>query len=441
MKILILLFTITLVSNSLIFSQSQTKADTLLQSGTLQNCIQYALEHQPQMQQTLLDEQITEKEINGRLSEWYPQINFNFNIQHNYELPVSIVQGNVSKVGLINTTSGQFSATQNIFNRDAVLASSTAGDVRKQASQITINDKISVIVNVSKAFYSVLLAQDQIKLINEDITRLGQNLKDTYSHYKSGVVDKTDYMRASITLNNALTEKVQDTEQLKVSVAHLKELMGYSPDMELRLEYDRSKMENDILTDTTQKVFYENRIEYQLLQTQYNLQAANLKYYEWSFIPSIYAFGEYNFNYQNDQWSKVYNKNYPNSYIGIGLSLPIFEGGKRLQEISQAELELKRFNFNFAALKVSINTEYNQAIANYKSDLANYNSQKNNLDLAKEVYNIIQLQYKSGVKTYLEVITAESDLRTTEVNYVAALYKVLSSKLDVQKALGTIKYQ
>ena len=136
----------------------------------------------------------------------------------------------------------------------------------------------------------------------------------------------------------------------------------------------------------------------------------------------------------------LYNKNYPNSYIGIGLSFPIFTGGKRIQEIEQAELELKRLDFNFTSLKDSFNTEYTQALGNYKSNLNNYNVQKDNLNLAKEVNNIIRLQYKSGIKTYLEVITAETDLRTTQVNYITALYQVLISKLDVQKALGTIKY-
>jgi len=216
--------------------------------------------------------------------------------------------------------------------------------------------------------------------------------------------------------------------------------MGYPTDKDLKLDYDRAGMDNDITIDTTQKIAYQNRIEYRLLQTQERLQKANLSYYEWSFIPSISAFGEYNFNYQNDQWSRLYNKNYPVSYIGIELSLPIFTGGGRIQEIDQAELELQRFEYNFTSLKDSLNTEYTRALANYKSDLNNYYVQKNNLELAKEVYKIIELQYKSGVKAYLDVITAETDLRTTQVNYITALYNVLSSKVDVQKALGTLKY-
>ena len=277
----------------------------------MENCVRYALEHQPQIQQTLIDEQITDREIGSKLADWFPQINFNFNMTHNYQLPVSIVGNTATAVGLPYSSSGLFSVTQNIFNQEVLLASTTAGDVRIQAKQITVNDKISLIVDVSKAFYSVLLAQDQIDLLKDDITRLEQNSKDTYSQYKNGVVDKTDYMRASISLNNAIAEKKQDDELLKVSEARLKQLMGYPRDGDLKLDYDRTQMESDVNIDTTQNIVYEDRIEYKLLQTQERLQHANLEYYEWSFIPSVSAFGEYNLNYYNNRWAGLYNKTNP----------------------------------------------------------------------------------------------------------------------------------
>ena len=57
-----------------------------------------------------------------------------------------------------------------------------------------------------------------------------------------------------------------------------------------------------------------------------------------------------------------------------------------------------------------------------------------------DVFNTIELQYRSGIKAYLDLITAETDLKTANLVYSNALFQVLSSKLDVQKALGTIKF-
>lgn len=92
------------------------------------------------------------------------------------------------------------------------------------------------------------------------------------------------------------------------------------------------------------------------------------------------------------------------------------------------------------ALKNNVNSQYAAALANYKSNLANYNALKENVALAQEVYDVINLQYRNGVKTYIEVITAETDLRTSQINYYNALYQVLSSKIDVQRAAGQITY-
>lgn len=440
MKILFLLSSLSIISFSTIIPQTQTGPDSTLQTATLRECINYALEHQPSIQKSLLTEKIINQEIKSKLADWFPQLNLNINFQHNYKLPTSIYQGREVQFGVVNTSSIQFSLNQTIFNRDVLLASSTAHDIRTQAEQTTANNKINLVVNVSKAYYGVLLAQQQINLVNEDITRLKQSYKDAYLQYKSGTVDKTDYERASIALNNALAEKKHDEEMLKSYNADLKNLMGYPAENEITLRYDTTQMEKEILIDTLQSVDYENITEYKILQTQIRLQKANLDYNYWSFVPSLTAFANYNFVYQNNELKNLYNQNYPNEFVGLQLSFPIFQGGKRIQEIDQASLEVKSSELDLIVLKNSINMEYTQALAAYKSNLSSYNAAKQNYNLAKDVYGTIELQYKAGVKSYLDVITAETDLRTTEVNYLNSLYQLLSSKLDVEKALGTIKY-
>ncbi|MEX6690654.1 TolC family protein [Danxiaibacter flavus] len=414
--------------------------DSTMQSATLQNCVQYALAKQPVVQQALLDEQITERQIKAKLADWYPQVNFAYNFQRNFQLQQSVINGQLIKFGVDNTSAGQFVLNQTIFNKDVLLAKRSAKDVRTQSQQNTVNNKISTTVAVSKAFYDVLLTTQQIDLLNDDIVRLKQSLKDATSQYKAGIVDKTDYKRATIALNNSQAQKKSAEEGLKAKYAYLKEQMGYPSDSILKLQYDTTTMEKDAFVDTLQTVTYQNRIEFQQLQTAKKLQEDNLKYYKWSYIPSVSAFAQYNYNFQSNKFSELYNQTYPSSFGGFSVAWPIFQGTKRTQQIKQAELELKRVDYDFISLKNAISSQFTQAMAGYKSSLASYNALKENLELAQDVYNTIQLQYKSGVKAYLEVITAESDLRSAEINYINALYQLLSSKLDVQQALGTIQY-
>jgi outer membrane protein len=136
----------------------------------------------------------------------------------------------------------------------------------------------------------------------------------------------------------------------------------------------------------------------------------------------------------------LYNTRYPYSYVTATVSLPIFQGGKRIAKIKEQKWARTRMDVGLDNLQNALNTEYTRALAAYKSNLANYQTQKDNVDLANEVYNVIQLQYVNGVKTYLDVTIAESDLRTTRINYYNALYQVLASKMDVLRASGQINY-
>lgn len=423
-----------------LLTAQQRSNDSLLQNATLENVIRYAIQRNPELKNALLDQEITEEAIKSRLADWYPQINLNYSLQHNFQLPTANFGGQYFRTGLNNISAIDFGATQNIFNRDVLLASRTARDVRLQSQQNTTQQRINITILVSKAFYDVILTVQQLRVIDEVINRVNLSLKDAFYQYQSGITDKTDYKRATISLNNAKVQKKNNEESLKAKYAYLKQLMGYPPAADFQLQYDTIQMKNEVFIDTLQPVSYNNRIEYQLLQTQKNLQQYNLKYNQWSFLPEVSAFGNYNLNYLNNSFSKVYSRSFPNSFAGLLFSIPIFQGGKRVHLVKQARLQLLQADNDILDLQNNINTQYSQALATYKSNLYNYLSQQENVGLAKEVYDIIQLQYRSGIKTYLEVINAETDLRTAQINLYNALYQVLASKIDVQQALGNITY-
>ena len=427
-----------LISFGLVNAQNPDSTD---RSKSLGDCIQYALTHQTNIRQSLIDQQIADRAIKSHLADWYPQINFDGSYQQNFQLPTAIFNGNAQHTGTYNTSYGQFNLSQTIFNRDVLLTQKTANDVRTLAKQNSINTSIDVVANVSKAFYDVLLSKQQILLLDSDLVLLQRSLKDAYNQYKGGLVDKTDYQRATISLNNTTALRKTAEEQLKSKNALLKLMMSYPQDSTLELIYNSTSMEQEAgVLDTLQAVDFNNRIEYQQLLTQKRLQEANLKYYKWGFLPSVSAYGAYNLNYYNDRFSKLYNNNYPNSFAGLSLTFPIFQGTKRTQEVRIAQLQLERLDYNFASVKDSISTEYIQALAAYKANLSNYFEQKENLELARQVYDVIRLQYRAGIKTYLEVITSNNDLFGAQINYTNALYQVLSNKVDVERALGTIKY-
>ena len=438
-----LFYTVFVTSGLGLFSivgMAQSATDTLLQNVDLQTVVQYALKNYPLVQQALLDEKITDRQIKSRLADWYPQLNLNGTYQYNFQIPKTYFNNTYVTSGTSHVSLLGLGASQTLFNRDVLLASRTAKDVRLQSKEATVSDKIDVAVDVSKAFYDVILTQKQIDVLNDDIERLERSLKDAYNQYRGGLVDKTDYKRATISLNNSKAEKKSDEELLKAKYAILKQEMGYSGTNDITLDYDSAKMEAGIYADTLAAVDYNNRIEYQSLMTQKRLQIANLQYNKWSYYPTLSANGAYNLNYLNNSFPHLFDQSYPNSYAGLTLSFPIFQGTKRIQNIRIAELQVQRADLDIVNIKNAIHSQYAQALATYKGYLNDYFILKENLELARDVFNTIELQYRSGIKAYLDLITAQTDLRTAQTNYSNALYQVLTSKLDVQKSLGTVQY-
>jgi outer membrane protein TolC len=418
----------------------QAVPDSLPKQLDLEQAIAFSLKNQPLLQQSVLDEKITGANIRNRLADWYPQVNFNYNLQHNFVVQTNIIGGNPVKLGVDNVSALQFTLSQTLFNRDVLLARRTRADVVQQSLQTTTQRKIDVVVAVSKAYYDVLATTQQVKVADENIRRIERSLQDAKFQYDAGVADKTDFKRATIALNNAKASKTANEEILKAKQEYLKSLMGYPVEAPIDLKYDSVALEQSITAPADENPELNNRIEFQLLSTQIKLQEANLKYNKWAYLPNVSLNGAYNLNYLNNEFSKLYNVNYPASFAAITLGFPIFQGGKRKSAIDAAEWQLERTKLDLLSLKNSVNAAYSQAIATYKSTYTNYLALKENLDLAREVYDVIQLQYRNGIKTYLEVINAETDLRTATINYYTALYNVLASKVDVQKELGQFNY-
>jgi len=305
----------------------------------------------------------------------------------------------------------------------------------RQNTEVTL---IGLVVSVSKAFYDALLSQQQLNIINEDIARLTKSLADAYAQYQSGIVDEIDYKQATISLNNAKAQKVAAEEAIKAKYAYLKELMGYPVEKTLVLNYDSLSLAKDMLLDTLQELRYDHRIEYQLLKTNLQLQKSNIDYYKLSFLPSLSGYANYNLVYQNDKFNELYNESFPNSSIGLTLTFPIFEGTQRMQSLKKARLQYNRLTLDTLNLESQINTEYIQAMSAYKSNMIAYEVTLQNITIAREVNDLVKYQYEQGITPYLEVIVSQTDLRTAEINNLNALLQVLSSKLDVEQALGNI---
>lgn len=421
---------------------SQSNSDTS-ESLTLPQCIDYALKHQPLLQQSLINIDITRSTNKINLAGWLPQAYISGNFTHYLQLPSAIsdsTNGKVIKTGVTNSFVPALTVTQTIFNPSLLYASRSAPLYVRQSEQITDSTKIFLVSVVSKSFYNLLQTLEQIDVLKEDTARLNKNLSDTYHQYVAGTVDETDYDEAGISLNNSKAQLKQETESIIPQYAMLKQVMGYPPLKQFNVIFDTLQMMRDIAFDTTQQLQFEKRIEFQQLQTSKSIQHQVTSYYRNAFLPTVSAVFNYTPEFESYTFPGLFGNVYPYSYVGLSVSLPLFTGFARLENVHKSQLQERLLDWDEVNLKSQIFVDYTSALANYKSNLYNYEIMKDNEEKAKRVYGIVQLQYSQGIVAYLNVITAESNLISSEIGYVNALFQLLSSKIDLQKAMGVIRY-
>lgn len=427
-----------------LFGQSATHEFSLPQA------IEYALKNQSAVINAQLDEQIAKNTVKQTTGIGLPQLSSSFNFQDFLKLPTSLLPGEFFgqpagtqipvQFGVKYQSSIGLEASQLIFDGSYLVGLQAAKTYKELSVKNSKRTKIETAVAVSKAYYSVLVSNEQLGLLDANLVRLKKSLHDTEAYYKNGFVEKVDVDRLRVLSNNLETERQNVVRLLDLNLNLLKFQMGMPIEAGLILtdKITPSTVQADFLV--ADSLAYQNRVEYSLMQTQKKLNELNLKRYKSEFLPSIVAFGSTSGNYQNNSFSALFDKQYPTTLVGLKVSLPLISGGQRIYKVKNARLEVLKSANDLRSLKNGLNLEIAQSKTSYLNGLQSLENQKRNMELSQEVLRISKVKYEQGVGSSLEVTAAETSLKESQNNYINALYESLLNKVNLDKALGKITY-
>jgi outer membrane protein TolC len=131
--------------------------------------------------------------------------------------------------------------------------------------------------------------------------------------------------------------------------------------------------------------------------------------------------------------------NFPSSYIGLTLNIPIFNGWQRLNQVRQSKIAVLKSQNDLENSKNGLKLEANKANVAFVNGLQSLNNQKRNRELAEEVLRVSKIKYQQGVGSSIEVTQAQTSLDDANDKYIQGLYDALISKVDLDKAYGRIK--
>lgn len=434
------------------FSNTGT-AQTPAGSGfTVQQAIEYALKNETNVKNAQIETQIAQAKINELIGVGLPQVKGTADINKFIEIPTSFVPGEFFggepgtyapvQFGQNYSASAGLSASQLLFDGSYLVglqASRTYADLSRKGLQ---QSKIDVAVNVSKAYYFVLVVEERFKQLESDIQRIAKLKSDTKALFDNGFVEKIDYDR--VELNYNLLESARNQTKRVVENSYL--LLKFQMGMDLKTPITLTEKIDDVMPDiaviNTDSVQVSSRIEYSILETQHRLTELDVKKNQFSRLPSLVLFGNVSANASRNEFN-IFNtdyKWYPTAIIGASLSVPIFGGFTKYAQTKQARLSQLKVENAFYALEQGIKLEFNNAVTGLKNNIDNLETQKKNRELAREIARVSKIKYDQGVGSNLEVVDAETSLREAEANYYTALLETIISKIELDKASGTIKY-
>lgn len=415
----------------------------------LQDAIAYAQTHQVSILNAKIDEEIAKNTVKQTFGIGLPQLSGNATFQDFLKIPTSLLPGEVFgepgtqipvQFGVKYNSSVGLELSQLLFDGTYLVGLKASRTYKELSIKNSSRTKIETAVAVTKAYYSVLVSNEQLALLDANLDRLKKSLNDTEQLFKNGFVEKIDVDRLSVLNNNLITERENVIRLLALNVNLLKFQMGMSIGSKLTLTDKIADVSMENTSIAVNGVAYAKRIEYSLLQTQKKLNDLDIKRYKSQFLPSLVGFGSTSANFQDNRFSGLYNEIFPTTVIGLRLSVPLISGGQKIYQLRNAKLAAVKTQNELYNLENAITLEVSQAQTIYLNGQQSLENQKRNMDLAKEVLRVTKVKYEQGVGSSIEVTTAETSLKEAQNNYINALYDMLINKVNLDKALGNIIY-
>ncbi len=416
---------------------------------TIQEAVAYAMDHSFTLKNAQIEIADAEEQIVERRAIGLPQLNASGRFQRYLEVPkqplpeafidffeaMNIPVEREASFFLKNNFTVSADLDAMIFDGSFFVGLQAAKAYREYAAQDYVTKQREVRNKVKEAYLPVLLVQENIRLLEKNISNLEKLLFETSEMYKAGFSEQLDVDRLQLSFANLKVERDNLMRQREVALSNLKFVMNYPQDQQLEVADDLEGLLSPVADNAINGAVNTGlRPEVALMEMGINLSELNVRLNKAGYLPSLRAFGAYQYQYQGNNSSDGFWA--PAAYVGLNLSIPIFDGLNKKAKIQRAKLDLEKTINQKAELIKGINLEVENARTTYLGARERLASQQENLKLAERIYETTQVKYREGVGSSLEVNQAEQSLFSSQSNYMQALYDLISAQIGLEKALG-----
>ncbi len=299
------------------------------------------------------------------------------------------------------------------------------------------SSKINLVNQVTKSFYSFMLAHDSYLLFKQTYATDSINLENIKNKYEQGIAPEYDVITAEVRLKSLIPSILQAENMMKIAELQLKMLMGIDDDVPLKVvgtlsDYDEVMFDAIIPADTSLMSNSDlKKFDLQTNKVQKLYEMQKLQY-----APSLVSSFHYTYISQNNDFKFSNYKWDPYSTVGVTLSIPIFNGGQRHHNLKQTEVQLSQLRYQRVDLERNLKLAVKNNIDLINKSVKQIMATQSSVEQAKKGYEITLKRYETGLGTIVELNAAALAVTNAELQYKNAIYDYLAAKADLEKVLG-----
>lgn len=342
----------------------------------------------------------------------------------------------------VNTRQDYYSGTQAITVRMPLLQPVQWAVLRQAGAQVVeaeanlANARQQLATRLAEAYFDLLLADDQIALVQAQTQAHASQLEAARKALAAGSGIRTDIDEAQARLDLDTAQALEARQQRELARRRLQHLVGepFAGITPLGVDRLRSHPPTAGELDDWLALADENSPELQLLRARHEGAVEELAKGRARHLPTVDAIAQVNRGV-SDNINRI-NSTTTQSTIGIQFNMALYSGGGVNAAIRQARAELVRAEENLAAQRLDLNLRLHREHRGVTEGLLRIKALEQAVLSAEQLSLSSRRAYQAGARTTLDVLNAEQQLATARRDLSQARYATLSAYVRLQTLSG-----
>lgn len=349
----------------------------------------------------------------------------------------SFPTGGGIEVGRWNTYNAGVSASMPLVNAQLWKSLKISGKSVELAVEKARSSRLEMVTQVKQSYYAALLAKEALNVYKDVYANAVENFKQTEMRYNAQKASELEYTRAKSTVASAIPNVYNAESSVVLSLWQLKAVMGVELDQNIDVAGSLEDYTDEMaLENSTDIMNLDHNSTMRQLAIQADQLAETVKLQQYAYIPSLALTFSYSLNAMTNDFKFSDYKWTPYSYVGLSLNIPIFSGGKRLNDVRQAKVKASELaiqvNDTERQLKIAIRQYLNTMETQMKSCAA----AKEAVETAQKAYDIATQSYNVGRSTITELNDAQLALTQAKLGESQSIYSYMVAKSSLEQILG-----